>query len=189
MITRIVTLVTLAFALPSTIGAQQDPLTGERVRVTRLDGTVVTGTLEPASLELPEVIVLHGDSRLAIPRIEIDFVQRSRGPGRGFFGSVGATLIYTSLGGGVAGALFWGPCRGDGWDCFLVPRSRGEAFKWGATLGLIGGVPIGVIVGLLNRRERWEPLILNDPSGVELSVQSMGRRSLGVTGRIRFGPR
>ena len=186
MIAKFVTLVTLMFMLPSAIGAQQDPPTGERVRVTRLDGTVVTGTLESASLDLPDLVVLHGDSTFAIPRIEIEGVQRSLGRGPGFLKGFGATVLATALGGGALFALRWSPCTD--W-CFWYPNSRGDAFHWGAAIGGAVGVPIGLIAGLITRSERWEALTLDDPSGVELSVQPLGLGSLGVTGRIRFGPR
>lgn len=169
--------------LPACGWAQSLPAEGEWVRISRTNGTVVTGILSFASAE--EVRLLDGSAEqdLLIPRGEIDRMERSLGRHRDFGKNFVMVLASTSVGIGALLAIAWSPCTQTGFlACYLHPTSRGEAFAWGLAGGAILGVPAGLIVGLAIKREKWAPVTLSGPGDATLSILPVLGTRIGVSG-------
>ena len=151
----IVFLITLMSVLPSYGSAQAVPSPGDRIRIKQVDGTILTGTLANVSTETVQLAVDPLGGTIEVPVERIDLLETSLGQQRNFGKNFGVTVAVAAAVGGTITALTWSPCST---ACpFLGPESRGEAFGWGLAGGAIIGLPIGVLVGLLRRSERWNP--------------------------------
>jgi hypothetical protein len=171
----------LALVLAPTIGlAQQWPEAGERVRVRHVDGRLFTGRVEST---------VDGELRLGgpggpyvLPRSDIAGMDRSLGDRRSFGRAFAATIGLTAGGGAMIGALAWSPCTS---DCWLHPRTRGDAVAWGLVGGAVLGLPLAVLVGAVSKSERWAPVPAFGP--VVLSAVVHPERGAGLRASIAFG--
>jgi hypothetical protein len=179
-----VTALAMAIGLSTPVSgvAQGGPAVGERVRVHRADGRVVIGTVERVSSE--EVVV--GDSALSVDGIES--IERSLGERRRFARNLAITTGVAAGAGGLISAISWSPCRETGFlACLLHPESRSDAFAWGFVGGGILGLPLGIIIGLAEKDERWEPIARPAVGRVSLGLVTGGGRGVGVRASIPFG--
>ena len=114
---------------------------------------------------------LEGEAgELVVPVGNIRSLERSRGEGRSFAKNFFLTMGVTALGGGVIGGLAYEPCNETGFlACMFAPESRVDAVGMGVILGAVVGIPIGALVGLGEKGERWEPASLA-PGNVSLSL-------------------
>ena len=180
MTRTIVFLMTLMVLLPSGGSSQDIPSPGDRIRITQVDGTILTGTLAGVS---DEVIQLSVDSsrvvdRTTFPRSGIATLERQEG-----------TSDKRNLGGVVGllagGAIAWATL-GDHEDrCDQQFLSTRQFVCLGAAdinnitddvlrvfLGVaIGGV-VGALIGSAIRTENWVivPSIEVAPSGQSTSA-------------------
>jgi hypothetical protein len=116
---------------------------------TWVDGPLLDGTERGISVETREGFrrEIPADVLLGLE------VSRGRSRGRGFLlgaavGGAGAALLL-----GTVAALDYDPDA----SCFLT-CSRGDAFAFGAAVGLVVGVPTGAIMGLIIAPTKWERL-------------------------------
>ncbi len=152
--------------LPTSGIAQGGPEIGERVRVRHVDGRLFTGSVESTSDAGLRLVAPGGP--YIIGRAEIAGMERSRGE-HGSFGRGFITTVGIAAGGvGLISAIAWSPCR-DG--CIVHPNTRGDAFAWGAAGGALLGFPLGILVGIASKSERWEvipsygPVVLSFVAG------------------------
>lgn len=143
--------------LPQSAGAQAlEP--GVRVRVTQANGFRQAGTLQALDTAAAHVVAAGG-APVAIPLADVTRLEVSLGTQRQFWRNLALTAGgLTLLGGGLSAATYQ-PCESDAlFGCLLSPESRSEAFMWGAFVGGIVGVPVGLAVGAFVRHERWAPV-------------------------------
>ena len=170
----------VAATLPIAAGAQS---AGDRIRIRQADGRSVVGTVVEASASGMRLLGQGGEFVVATDQIRT--LERSRGEGRAFAKNF---FLTTGAGALVYGILFAAthePCSG--W-C-IGPTSAGEAFAWGVVGGGIISMPIGVIVGLVVKGERWDRLSLPRPANVALSFGPVGGNGFAFRGSIPVGGR
>ena len=63
----------------------------------------------------------------------------------------------------------------------MVPSSRGQAFAMGAAAGTMVGVPLGLIIGLAWKHDRWEDVIAGAPDTQKASLQLLPAGGGGFT--------
>ncbi|MSR19672.1 MAG: hypothetical protein EXR91_01645 [Gemmatimonadetes bacterium] len=175
----------VAATLPIAAGAQSVATAGDRIRIRQTDGSSVVGTVVEASDS--QMRLLGPGGEFVVARDEIRTLERSRGEGRAFAKNFFVTTGAGALVFGFLSAATFEQCSG-----FCIgPTSTGEAFTWGVVGGGILSMPIGVIVGLVVKGERWDRLFLPRPANVALSfapVRGGGfafRASIPVGGRRR----
>jgi hypothetical protein len=183
----LVTAIAWALVAPSFGSAQGGPNVGDRIRVEQADGTVLVGTVEGIS---PDALVLGssttGSRTLSFGMIES--IERSLGEQRRFGRNLAITMGIAAGAGGLISAVSWSPCRDTGFmACFLHPESRGQAFTWGFVAGGVIGLPVGVIVGLAAKDERWERIARPAVGRVAIGLVTGGGRGVGVRASIPFG--
>ena len=162
MTRTMVFLMTLMVVLPSD-GSSQDSLSpGDRIRITEVDGTILTGTLAEVS---DEVIQLSADSsravgRITMPRSRIATLERqeSTGDKANLMGIVGLL---------AGGAVAWATLpdhedrrRGDALD-----NATEDVFR--VFLGIAVGGLVGALIGSAMPTENWVvvPSVDVAPSG------------------------
>jgi len=177
-----------AMLLPGRVWAQQVPIAGDRVRVVQEDGTVSIGELSSLTSEELRLLVGADAREVVIRRDRIGEIQRSLGEQRSFGKHFGTIVGLGAAAGGLVWALTWSPCTGGGlFACAGDPDSRGEAFVWGVAGGAILGVPLGVLVGLAAKSERWESVSMPGPSGTVISLVPVIGTRFGVAGFVAIG--
>jgi hypothetical protein len=177
-----VTVLAMALVTPSFGFAQAAPTVGDRIRVQQPGGRVTVGTVERIS---ENEIVVGGS---ALPRDGIESIERSLGERRRFARNLAITTGVAAGAGGLISAISWSPCRETGFlACMLHPESRGDAFAWGVVGGGILGIPLGIIIGLAEKDERWEPIARPAVGRVALGLATGGGRGVGVRASIPFG--
>jgi hypothetical protein len=183
----LVTAIALALLGPAYIAAQDGPSIGDRVRLQQVDGTVLVGTVEGISMDELVLGSATTDSRtLSLGGIES--IERSLGEQRRFGRNLAISMGIAAGAGGLLSAVSWSPCRETGFmACFLHPESRGQAFTWGFVAGGVIGLPVGVIVGLAAKGERWQPIARPAVGRVALGLVTGGGRGVGVRASIPFG--
>lgn len=146
-------------ALPAATAAQQSPdATGQRVRVTLVDGRKVSGTLLPASKGQVTFVDEVNGGRHTLSVDVIERVEESLGRHRRFGRNFLIGMTSSALVVGFASAATWSPC--EGW-CFVHPNSSTDAFFWGLAGGaVIVGIPVGMLLGIVLKHERWGPVAL-----------------------------
>jgi len=150
-------LVILATLLPASAQGQSWPSGGRRVRISKWDGTTVTGALARTSGDEVTVLAGVGGAEFTIPLSDIETMERSLGRKRQFGKNFVVALGVTSAAAGILSAAAWKPCTETGFlACMLHPASRGDALAWGLVGGAALGIPIGVIAGLTISKEVWE---------------------------------
>lgn len=178
----LVAAIAMALTTPTLGNAQARPTVGDRVRVQQADGRMVVGTVERIS---PEEIVLGG-STLSLDGIES--IERSLGERRRFGRNLAITMGVAAGAGGLISAISWSPCRETGFlACMLHPESRSDAFAWGFAGGGIVGLPLGIIIGLAEKSERWEPVTRPFFGPVALRLVTGGGRGVGVRASLPLG--
>ena len=181
----------LILLAPFLAQGQELPLSGlrrgDRIRVTDTRGRAREGTF--TSTRGDTLLWRPGATGasvpafqpLPVPFLHIGILERSGGEERfgwtGFFLTSGAF----TLAGGLAMALTSDPCNETGpFSCLMQPRSRGEAFGWGAGVGALVGVPMGIAIGFAMKGERWERVRIPPLTPTVRPLQS-GRWSLGLS--------
>ena len=196
-------LLLVLFSFPDPLASQSGGAIqpGSRVRVTVTPGSqayhTVAGTLTSSGETLTGrwdsedsgTLLLHDQGGAGIWHIPVESVQRlevSQGRTREW-GKTTAKWVGVAAGAaGLVSAVAWTPCEETGFmACFLAPRSRGEAFAWGAGAGAIIGLPIGLIAG-----SRWKESWTSESlQGMKASVRATGEGRLGLGIAIPTGGR
>ena len=183
-------LVAGSLVLPASGLAQRVPDPGELVRITQTDGTVLTGFFARSSTEHLVLLGAWREQEYVIPRTDIDTIERSLGRHRQFGKNFGITLAVASLSIGAISAFTWSPCRDTGFlACLFHPTSRGEAFTWGFVGGAALGLPIGLVVGLAVRQERWARVSVPGLGESVLSIKPVLGPRTGFSASISLGGR
>ena len=183
-----VVLVVVSVLLPVAGAAQLVPAEGQRVRVSRTDGKVVSGTVSFASSEEVRLIAGRAGEELLIPQAEIRLMEESLGRQRNFAKNFGITLISASFGLAAVSAIAYEPCTETGFlACFLEPTSRGEAALFGLIAGGALGLSAGLIVGFAAKSEKWTLLSVSGPGESALRITPVVGRRLGVSGSLSLG--
>ena len=190
MFNRIKYIALLAMILPASGAAQSAPEKAERVRIHERGGVIVTGTLQSAS---PQGLRVRSDVNgvtFLIPSDSVEQFERSLGKHRRFGRNFALTVAASSFAVGTVMLISYSPCTETGFlACFMEPHSAGEAFTWGLAGGAAVGVPLGVIVGLALRNERWERASVPGQGHSSLSIRPIIGRQVGLTASIAFGGR
>jgi len=180
---RRTSLMLLALALPSFV-AGQVPDVGDRLRIENRSGTEWTGTLQAHS---PEGLTLIVDEETRVfPASEIAGLERSLGEQRNFRKYFGITL--TSV--GLIGILTFAATKPGADDCTggrFCPTPRWMSAIEGLWVGGLVGVPVGVVVGLTKKEERWEPLSMGGQQGTTVSIRPIVGDRIGLGATIRLG--
>lgn len=183
MRTMTAVLLAILMTLPLPGSAQTTATPGDRVRVQSRDGAVVVGTISRIS---PDSIIVHQEgtyrgwrmepsgSDVALPVAEVARIELSLGRQRRFARNFWRTVAVSSAAVGLIAAATWQ-------EPDFFANSRGGAFALGACVGAIYGVPVGVIVGLTVKSERW--------AGTKVSVAPVLGPRLGLVGSISLGGR
>jgi hypothetical protein len=181
-------LLLLTTALPAASAGQSSLDAGDRVRVRALDGTLRVGIVDSASANGFRLTTTSG-ATYAMAQSEVATLERSLGEHRRFARNLFLTVGIAGASGGLISAAAWQPCRETGFlACFMHPDSRTDAFGWGLAGGALLGIPIGVLVGLLERSERWEPLPVPAPANVAFTLRRSSR-GLELVGSLPLGGR
>jgi len=168
------TILLLALTLPSEIVAQVPLAAGDEIRVKDRRGLEHEGVFVSSTPD--EIRLMTRSGAYAVPEAEIATVERSLGQRRRFGRNFALTVGLAAGAGAVLGAATWQPCNDTGFmACFLHPESRTDAFAWGLAGGGLLGVPIGIIVGLAVKSERWESIPMPASQGLALSLRRSSR--------------
>jgi len=182
----LVTAIALALLAPASGSAQDGPSIGDRVRVQQADGTVLVGTVEGISADEIVLGSSTADSQ-ALSLEGIESIERSLGDQRRFGKNLAITMGIAAGAGGLLSAISWSPCRETGFlACLLHPESRGDAFAWGFVGGGILGLPLGIIIGLAEKDERWERIARPAFGPVVLSFAVHPERGAGLRASVSF---
>lgn len=161
-------LLTLPAADPSPIHAQASPPSppsaerapaatrpaepGDRIRLRTAAQERFAGTLLEVT---PDILRIQADGAVVrVPRDGIETLERSLGEHRRFWRHF---LLTTGVGAAAMGllvaALDDGGCSDGPFGCM----GPGGAFILGAGVGAVVSLPIGLVVGVAVRSERWAP--------------------------------
>jgi len=175
----------LLWIAPAALSAQGPLRPGDRVRVTQADGSEVTGTVQYVRDGDIRLLTVSQADRL-LPSEGIRSVERSLGRERNFVENFVLSVVGGAAVGGLLGAVTWTPCNDTGFmACFLHPSSRSEAFGFGMIVGGTLGVPIGLVLGLADRDDIWEPVTVPGPDGLALQMAPVvGVDRVGFTASI-----
>ena len=180
--------IALLILLPAGIPAQEVSLVGQRVRLHPRGGSVITGQVTSATAGEIRLLVEGSDSEVEFHRSSITGLEKSLGEHRKFakvlFMSVGATAALT----GAVSAISWKPCRDTGFmACLLHPESRGAAFSWGAVGGAVIGLPIGIVLGLTMKSEKWASVKPDAFQDMSISILPILGNRPGVGASLSLG--
>ena len=157
MIKLIRLLAVLVMLLPTDARAQLPLSLGERIRIRHSDGSVRLGLLDSVSTDAVRLGGLTADRSVVIARSNIRVIERSLGRELHFMRHLGITVASTAVAMSLVQGLTWSPCTRTGFmNCLMHPSSRVGAFEFGLAAGAVLGLPIGSIVGLTLKTERWE---------------------------------
>lgn len=175
----------LVLAAPAAAPAQA-PQPGSRVRVTHAQGRHV-GTLRSIGSDTIRFTAETG-ARFGLATSEVTALEQSAGRHRQFlrnFAIVTASIVAT---GGVVGFTTYEPCESTGFlSCMMSPNSRSEAMVWGATLGGVVGIPVGLIAGAAMKTERWVPVAAVGEVLSRVSIRMTPMHGLGISGSYVIG--
>jgi hypothetical protein len=189
--------VLLVILAPQPVSSQTDLpiLPGHRVRLTVSEGKPAAHSVAGMWVSTGEAIVgdweansegvirLRDQSGMGswqIPAESVEQIEVSLGKRRRIGRSVFLSTVGFAAGFGFIGAVSWKPCNEVGFmACFLTPTSRSESIAWGAGVGAILGLPIGLLIGL-RKHETWRA---ESTQGLKASIQPGpgGRIGLGLT--------
>lgn len=171
------------------VAAQPSPSVGDRVRVTREDGSRVTGILSYYAADGLRLTQEKGQQELAVSAGEVQVLERSLGEYRDFGANFALVAGASALAFGIIWGATWEPCTGSGFSCLGSPQSRGAAFSFGLALGAILGVPAGILYGISEKSERWMRITPSETSRVRLTVTPRGGCRFGFAGSLALGSR
>jgi hypothetical protein len=176
--TWITVLVILTMVCPACASGQAVPSQGDRVRISRVDGNVVTGILQSASAQGIRLRPVLGQQAPAISLDEVELMERNLSRCGRFWRNFGITVGAGVVGIAMLAATTWEPCVSTHlFGCFFAPRPRREAVGMGALAGLV----IGTLVGSAVKYERCEPLSLSGPGQVAFSIQPIVGSEFGFS--------
>ena len=182
-------LMTLITGFPPHGSAQAAPSPGDRIRVTQVGGTVLTGTLARFSRETIQLSVDSPGPVVGMPASTIEALELSLGRERSFGKYYGMTVAVSSLVGGIVGltrasssSSFSSSSRGAGYY-----RTRSAA--GGLLVGYLVGIPLGAFIGSRVTAERWSPVATSGspqsgPTILEVTGSDVGLRA-GQRVRVR----
>jgi hypothetical protein len=173
----------LSATLSATGYAQAQP--AERVRILTTNGFSITGTLAEATSD--SLRIRESQDWRWVRRSDIAYLERSTRRYHRFLPNFLATVAGGAGIGGMIGAISWKECVSNEFlGCLLAPETRADAFLMGGAIGGILSVPVGVVLGLALRYDRWEPV--HDGPGVSssLSVRPVVGRGIGMSASISF---
>ena len=139
---------------------------GSRVRITAasLELSEAVGTVQEATREALVVQFEYPRRVATVDRSEIGKMDISIQQQRKVLKSFGGGLLVGAGSGAVIGLA-----SGDDQNCFICFTAEEKALVGGAALGLAGGA-VGLILGLVRRRDVWSPML---PGDVDLTVQPL----------------
>lgn len=155
-ILRALLFMSLCSPLPE-LAAQADSTPDSRVRVTQANGSRTIGGLISRDATEIRLAVPGAGSERVIPMAHVAMLERSLGQQRRLPGSFLLAMAGTALIGGIIASSTWDGADGGA----FTSDTRGHAFRQGLLLGGLAGIPVGVVVGLTVKQERWEPLQLS----------------------------
>jgi hypothetical protein len=175
-------LVAVAIVPPALQAQIASVAVGERVRITRVTGSKIAGTLLEVSPD--ELTVYSGGarSRSVIERATIAGLERSIKRESRFMRNFGITLGAGLVTGGLLGAATYSPCESTGFmSCFMAPASRGDAAVFGSIVGGVIATPIAIIVGITTKHDTWEQVTLSGGAESQLIIgAARGALQLGA---------
>jgi hypothetical protein len=174
-------LLVLGLVTPAAAQTPPDLEPGARIRVVDQRGHETVGTLLLATSDSLIVNTNQGAQRRAFDVSSVTGLQVSQGQYRRVAETTLITTGALALVGGLIGAASYQPCDAKGWGCMLAPDSRGEAFGLGLAGGAVIGLPLGLIVGLAVKHDRWADVPLPGSRAQEPVVQ-LTRRPGGLVG-------
>lgn len=164
------TILLLALTVPCELRAQVPLAAGDEVRIRDRRGLEHEGVIVTSTPDEIRMTTRAGDH--VVPHEQIATLERSVGQQRRFGRNFLLTVGVMAGVGAVMSATTWEPCTG---FCILHPESRTEAFTWGLAGGALLGAPIGLIVGLAVKSERWESIPMPASPGLALSLRRSSR--------------
>jgi hypothetical protein len=181
-----IVLIIAALFVPAAVNGQQPAGVGQRVRVRTVEGVRLTGTfVELTSVDLG---MRMQNGLLRVPLEQIGTFERVNGEQRRF----GRNFLITTAVGAVAMGLLLGAAEGCTSGCdgphISSDASFGAKFAGGLVLGTIISAPVGVIIGLTARSDRWEPATLGVP-GASRTPLPFGPSRVALAASIRLGGR
>ena len=181
----IVFLITLMFVLPVEGSAQAVLSPGDRIRIERVDGTTLTGTLSTRVAETVLVSVGVDGPIVEVPVEGIEALEISLGRQRRFGKYFGLTVAAASVAGATIGFLAYteSSCS---FLCF-GPNTRAEYTGFGFAIGVVVGLPLGALMGALIKEERWNPLEIPGPTESGLTIRPLIGNGVGFAGSFSVG--
>ncbi len=174
-------LLALALLQPAGMLAQEMPSVGQRVRIHPLEGPPVIGLVTSMNRDEVGIQVDGSQEEVGFDRSRITGLDRSLGEERHFLKTLFISVGVTAAAIGSFSAMAWQPCTDTGFmACFLAPRSRGEAFGMGAVGGAALGLPIGIVIGLAMKTEKWAPMNLDASRDMDLAIRPILGNRPGV---------
>jgi hypothetical protein len=172
-----------AVGMPLPASAQPVPTEGDRVRITHIDGTVVSGIFMTASDRWVRLRPVVGQEAPEVAIDDIARIERSLGRQTQFWKHFGITMASSVIAMVGLVAVSWEPCTN---FCSDFDDSRtSSALFYGSVVGSFVGLPLGVLLGSTITREPWETLSLTSPIALRLRE---GYR-LGISVSISLGGR
>lgn len=176
--------ITLMLALlPMQSKAQQPGVkVGDRVRldVPSIQKRPLVGFL--GEINNHGVVLNSSDSTYFIPHSSVHKLSVSTGKKRNIAKGAFIGLLGGAALGGIIGILSYEECTEVGlFACFLAPENEGQAFTFGAALGIVPGTLIGVAIGSA-KTDRWERV----PTRMLLQVKPVGSLQPGIEPRLTF---
>lgn len=99
------------------------------------------------------------------------------------------TELFGTVGTAIVSAITYNPAPRD-WLC-LGPRTHGEAFAWGAAIGAIASLPVGLVLGAVRKEDRWSEVEIDPGSGFSLDrvrpIVAPGPSGLSLGATVRLG--
>ena len=175
-------LVTLMFVLPSDGSSQAVPSPGDRIRISQMDGTVLTGTLAAWSADTIQLSV--DSSRVEVPVARIAVLETSLGQQHNYPQYFGLTVAATSIVGATIGFIASVDSEP---HPFVGPDTRIEYIVLGFAGGALVGLPLGAIIGSVVREERWNPVSLPAPAASRLTIRPVIGSGVGFAASLRVG--
>jgi hypothetical protein len=176
---------------PAHVSAQAGLLQGERVRITRTNGSSVVGHTGDASAEEVRLVyAVRAGTQLeyVIPQSGIRSIERSVGRHRRFGRNFAIGFAPLAAVGGIVGAATYRPCEPIYFlDCMFAPDSRGQAFALGLAVGAVIGLPVGLLNGLLTKHDQWAPIAAPAGGEATLTITSTPQRLLTLRASIPMG--
>lgn len=148
----------LAAAAPLTAQIPDSISMGARLRITDAQGRTTMGSFVAKAPDGTVVLRNEWHGNVWTDSIPAEDVRRIEvgGRHRHVLKHLAVTTAVSTGAFAVLVAAAWEPCRCTEFlCCAFTPESRGQAFEWGAVIGGVLGVPVGLILGIAIRHETW----------------------------------